>query len=102
MDLTPSDRRFRVGELTITDAAEAALDEVDLNAGHFLAQFVQLDWGSIDEAQREVNEQAIKNGEGEIRGVYKTVLGTELAMVTSQDWRRTVLMLASENGEPTG
>lgn len=36
-----------------------------------LARFIKRDWGYLDEEDREVNEQSIKDGRGMILGSYR-------------------------------
>ncbi|HVT29233.1 MAG TPA: hypothetical protein VHE81_14550 [Lacipirellulaceae bacterium] len=85
--------RFRLGLYTITPEAARVIEESGQESTYFLIRHMRGDWGSISAEETARNDAAITSG-GELRSVYKTLLGKTIWIVTSADRRKTTVMLA--------
>ena len=54
--------RFKMGQVVATPGALAAMNDNHISAWSLLSRHVAGDYGSVDEHDRQANEQALKDG----------------------------------------
>jgi hypothetical protein len=54
--------KFKMGQVVATPGALTALSENKMSAWSLLSRHLAGDWGTVDEHDREANEQAIQDG----------------------------------------
>jgi hypothetical protein len=86
---------FALGQCVATPGALAALEEADQTPADFLNRHVRGDWGTIDPADKGLNEQAIRDGD-RIFSVYETTRGVKLWVITEADRASTCILLPDE------
>jgi hypothetical protein len=86
---------FALGQCVATPGALAALKEAGQMPADFLNRHVRGDWGTIDPADRGLNEQAIRDGD-RIFSVYTTTKGVKLWVITEADRASTCILLPDE------
>ena len=86
---------FPLGQCVATPGALAALEEAGQTPADFLNRHVHGDWGTIDPADKGLNEQAIRDGD-RIFSVYKTTKGVKVWVITEADRVSTCILLPDE------
>lgn len=86
---------FALGQCVATPGALAALAEAGQTPADFLNRHVRGDWGTIDPADKGLNEQAIRDG-ARIFSVYVTIKGVKLWVITEADRASTCILLPDE------
>jgi hypothetical protein len=86
---------FALGQCVATPGALAALDEAGQTPADFLNRHIRGDWGTIDPADKGLNEQAIRDG-ARIFSVYVTAKGVKLWVITEADRASTCILLPDE------
>lgn len=74
--------RFKMGQVVATPGAMAALTENKMSAWSLLSRHIAGDWGTVDEHDREANEQALEDG-GRIFSVYVLPDQSKLWVITT-------------------
>jgi len=87
--------RFLMGRIVATPAALAALELASQSADVLLARHQGGDWGVLDEADRQVNEIAIEEG-NRILSAYQLKTGDLIWIITEADCRSTYILLPSD------
>jgi len=86
---------FSLGQCVATPGALAVLAEAGQTPADFLNRHVRGDWGTIDPADKGLNEQAIRDG-ARIFSVYVTAKGVKLWVITEADRASTCILLPDE------
>jgi hypothetical protein len=87
-------RRFPLGQVVGTSAAQAVLSAHNVAPAHLLERHSRGDWGDLAEADRVANEQALAAGSF-VLSAYR--VGTQRVwVVTEPDQGTTTIMLPSE------
>ncbi len=68
-----------------------ALEESGLDASFFLEKHICGDWGDMDDAGRQRNDESLRSG-GRMISTYKTLLGRRLGVITPPDRSVSVIM----------
>lgn len=94
----PSERRFELGRVVVTQGALAALGENDAerskNCSTLLARHAAGDWGECGKHDAKVNEGALVRGQ-RLLSVY-TILDQRIWAITGADRSATTLLLPDE------
>ncbi len=88
-------RLFSLGQVVTTHGAMDALQESHEPPSEFLVRHIRGDWGELCEEDRQVNEEAVKEG-FRILSSYRTNLGVKIWVITEADRSSTCLLLPSE------
>ena len=89
---------FRLGDITVTDEAAAALSGVSSSAEPFLARHQAGDWGEVETRVAHANQFAVERGQTiySITSRYPIDADSCLLVMTSPDQSSTLVLLASE------
>jgi hypothetical protein len=87
--------KFPLGRLVATPGAIRAMAESGQDAGFFLARHQQGDWGSVDEEDRRLNDEALLHGD-RLLSAYRTLRGMKLRVITEADRSATTVLLPDE------
>lgn len=83
-------------KLLITAGAQAALDRTGESYLHFLARFINRDWGVLDAHDQKQNLECVEMGFGRIMGSYELKNGDKLWIITESDRSATTILLPEE------
>ncbi len=83
--------RFRLGHVVATPAAIEALERAGVSALSLVSRHAACDWGECDSHDRQVNEDALSNGD-RIFSVYVLPTGDRLWVITEADRSSTCLL----------
>ena len=86
---------FPLGRLVATPGALQALAESSQSPGFFLARHVSGDWGLVDEEDRLLNDEALRDG-SRLLSAYETERGVRLWIITEADRSATTILLPDE------
>ncbi len=86
---------FDLGVVVATPGALEALTASKRTPAEFLNRHVKGDWGDLDKADRQANDQALRRG-GRLLSAYGLADGTKLWILTESDRSATTLLLPSE------
>jgi hypothetical protein len=85
---------FELGQIVITDAAQAVLTTEGIAPLQLIARYRKKDWGKLSHDAKQANHIALSVG-GALHSSY--VLGTHLVCVTTNSQRSlTTILLADE------
>ncbi|HGV0688966.1 TPA: hypothetical protein ACNBWM_004518 [Escherichia coli] len=87
-------RKFRLGQMLATIGVLELCKHKHIDLGPMIDRHVSGDWGDVDDAQREANDEALKDS-GTIVSVYHPH-GVRMLIVTDGDRSHTVAMLPHE------
>ena len=92
--------KFSLGQTVATPAALKALEESGQSPGFFLDRHIQGDWGTLDDEDKRLNDEALVDG-GRLLSAYKTLRGVKIWIITEavgDDGNRsaTTILLPSE------
>lgn len=87
--------RFDLGKTSITPAAQAALDAVDIAAVILLARHVHGDWGDLSEKDSLLNELAILLG-SRVLSQYSLPSSGKIWIITEADRATTTILLPDD------
>lgn len=93
MSVTVMNHRFNPSRLMITRNAKETLPRLDINVA--VNRHLAGDWGDVCEADKGVNEDALKNG-GRLLSVYHTQGGVKFWIITEADYSATTVLLPSD------
>ena len=85
--------KFTLGQTVITANANAVLPELDVVLA--LQRHHSGDWGDVDEHDRQMNEDALRNGD-RLMSVYTSVRGQKFYIITEWDRSVTTLLLPED------
>jgi hypothetical protein len=72
---------FHLGQLLATPGALQALQESGQRPGDFLSRHLRGDWGQVCAEDRELNDQALRDG-GRLLSAYRTLKGQKVWVIT--------------------
>jgi hypothetical protein len=87
--------KFSAGRLVATPAALQALAESGQTPDFFLQKHLSGDWGDVDDEDRLLNEEALRNGT-RLLSAYKTLNGIRLWIITEADRSSTCILKPEE------
>lgn len=93
MSVVAVNPRFNPGRLMITPNAKDALPHTEVNAA--INRHLHGDWGDTCEADKRINDDALKNG-GRLLSVYHTKDGVTFWIITEADYSATTVLLPSD------
>jgi hypothetical protein len=85
--------KFPMGDMVITPGAIAGLDQISVKLA--IARHASGDWGGLDEHDRTVNENSLRDG-GTLVSIYKDSRGVKFYVITEYDRSRTTVLLPEE------
>jgi hypothetical protein len=77
----PSQPLFPLGQIVATPGALEALAEAGQSAVEFLAQHARGDWGEVCAEDRQLNDDAVRDG-SRLLSAYRTKLNLKLWIIT--------------------
>lgn len=86
---------FPLGRLVATPGALQALAESRQSPSVFLARHSAGDWGLVDEEDRLLNDEALRDG-SRLLSAYETERGVRLWIITESDRSVTTILLPDE------
>ena len=85
---------FELGQLVITDAAQAVLTTMAIEPLQLIARHRRKEWGDLPHEAKQANQRALREG-GALHSSY--TLGTHVICVTTNPQRSlTTILLVSE------
>jgi hypothetical protein len=75
---------FKLGQIAATPGALEALDKAGQQPWQFLVRHVRGDWGDLNDEDRRLNDEAVKDG-SRILSAYKLRPGVKLWIVTEAE-----------------
>jgi len=87
--------RFALGDLAATPGALDSLTALGITPQQFIARHACGDWGDVSDADKQLNDDAIKDGD-RLVSAYALASGERLLIITEADRSRTTVLLASE------
>jgi hypothetical protein len=87
--------KFSIGKTLATPAALTALEESGQSANLFLDRHVQGDWGEVDAADQQANDDALISGE-RLLSAYRTLKGQRIWIITEADRTSTTILTPQE------
>ena len=94
-DVTVRQRRFSLGETVATPGALGVLAEAGQDPSSFLSRHVGGDWGEVCEGDRQINEEAVNNGD-RLMSAYTLRTGVKIWIITESDRSVTTVLLPDE------
>ena len=85
--------KFSLGQIVITANANAVLPELDVVLA--LQRHHSGDWGDVDEHDRQMNEDALRNGD-RLVSIYKSVRDQKFYIITEWDRSVTTVLLPED------
>lgn len=73
--------KFPIGKTLATPAALAVLEESGQSPAFFLDRHVRGDWGDVNAADQQANEEALISGE-RLLSAYRTLKGQRIWIIT--------------------
>lgn len=86
--------KFELGKTVITANAKQKLDEVSVSE-ILLERYIKGDWGNLCESDKQLNEDALKNGD-RIFASYVDSNGTKFWIITESDRSYTTVLLPED------
>ena len=87
--------KFSAGQLVATPGALEALAQSGQTPDFFLDKHLNGDWGDIDDEDRLMNEQALRNGQ-RLLSAYTTLKGVRIWIITEADRSSTCILTPEE------
>ncbi len=87
--------KFSLGRIIATDPALNAIQNAGQEPEFFLKRHVQGDWGMLDAHDKQLNDDALRDGE-RILSVYQTLKAERIWIVTEADRSTTTIFLPDE------
>jgi hypothetical protein len=84
-----------LGRLVATPGALRAIAESGQTPAFFLARHAKGDWGSVDEEDWRLNDEALVQGE-RLLSAYQTLRGVKVWISTEADRSATTILLPDE------
>ncbi len=92
-DVCVTTLKFALGQTVITANAKAVLPELDVVLA--LQRHHSGDWGDVDEHDRQVNEDALRNRD-RLVSIYKSVRDQKFYIITEWDRSVTTVLLPED------
>lgn len=86
---------LQLGQVVATPGAIEALKKGQQTASHFLNRHLSGDWGDLCDQDRQLNDEASRNGD-RVLSSYTLSTGVTLWVITEADRSSTCLLLPSE------
>ena len=86
---------FSLGRLAATPGDLEAIEASGQTPSFFLARHASGDWGCVNEEDRQLNEEAVRDG-SRLLSVYETLRGVRLYVITEADRSVTTILLPEE------
>lgn len=89
---------FSLGQTVVTRGLHDKMQEnilVEAGVRSALIKHISGDWGTLPEEDKELNNEAVKNGDDRILSAYN-VEGNKIYIITEWDRSYTTIMLAEE------
>ena len=93
LPITPKDVRVPLGRIVATSNALGTINPADIMVG--LRRHVRGDWGELDEHDRQVNEQALRDG-SRLLSAYTASTGRQFWIITEWDRSVTTILLPED------
>jgi len=90
-----SGAKFPVGRVVATPAALQALAESGQQPEFFLDRHVRGEWGDVSDGDWQANQDALIHGD-RLLSAYKTLLGSQVWIITEADRSATTILLPDE------
>jgi len=87
--------KFPLGQIVGTPGALEAIERAGQEPGFFLSKHVQGDWGTMCADDKQLNEDALSNGD-RIHSAYKTLKGEDIWIITEADRSTTTILLPED------
>jgi hypothetical protein len=84
-----------LGAVVMTPGAKKLTEELGVDPAKLLARHVTGDWGDMAEADKQANDEALRDG-SRIFSAYKLVDDHKIWIITTVDRRFTTILLPSE------
>ena len=94
-EVTVRQPRFSLGETVATPGALRALAEAGQEPSSFLSRHVSGDWGEICDGDRQINEDAVNNGD-RLMSAYTLRTSVKIWIITEADRSVTTLLLPDD------
>jgi hypothetical protein len=92
-DVITAPPKFPLGQTVITANANAVLPELDIALA--LQRHQSGDWGELDDHDRKVNEDGLRNGD-RLVSIYNSVRGQKFYVITEWDRSVTTVLLPED------
>lgn len=90
---------FELGEIIITRGIADKMKE-DKSFANFvqlsLGEYINCDWGTLDDADKDMNDAAVKSGDERILAAYEFRGNTKIWIITEWDRSATTILFPSE------
>ncbi len=86
---------FKLGQIVSTPAALEALGKACQAPWEFLVRHAQGDWGDLDDEDRHLNDEAVKDG-SRILSAYTLKTGVRVWVITEADRSSTCILLPDD------
>ena len=86
---------FSLGQIVATPGALAALEEANQSPSEFVIRHVRGEWGSVDEHDRQANDDALQDG-SRILSAYVLTSGVKIWIITEADRSSSCCLLPEE------
>ena len=87
--------KFPLGQVVATPGALKAIESAGQEPGFFLSKHAQGDWGTMDKDDKQLNEDALSNGD-RIHSAYRTLKNESIWIITEADRSTTTLLLPDD------
>ena len=87
--------KFSLGQVVGTPGALKAIESAGQEPGFFLSKHAQGDWGTMDKDDKQLNEDALSNGD-RIHSAYRTLKNESIWIITEADRSTTTLLLPDD------
>lgn len=87
--------KFSPGQLVATPGVLEVLAQSGQTPDFFLHKHLSGDWGDVDDEDRLLNEQALRNGQ-RLLSAYTTLKGVRLWIITEADRSSTCILKPEE------
>jgi hypothetical protein len=86
---------LELGQVVATPGAIEELKRAGQTASHFLNRHLSGDWGDLTEEDRQLNDEAVENGE-RVLSSYTLATGEKLWIITEADRSSSCCLLPHE------
>ena len=87
--------KFLLGQIVGTPGALEAIESAGQEPDFFLSKHAQGDWGTMDKDDKQLNEDALSNGD-RIHSAYRTLKNESIWIITEADRSTTTLLLPDD------
>lgn len=87
--------KFTLGSIVATPSALQAIENSGQSPSDFLSRHVRGDWGEVCEEDKELNDQAVIDGD-RLLSAYRTLKNVRIWIISEADRSATTLLLPEE------